>query len=48
MAHRTAEEVKQDLKEGKALLKDDLRERLNALLDKGEVQSVMFTEFVVQ
>lgn len=34
--------------EGKALLKDDLRERVNALLDRGEVKSVMFTEFVVQ
>jgi flagellar basal body-associated protein FliL len=34
--------------EGKALLKDDLRERVNALLDQGQVRSVMFTEFVVQ
>ena len=34
--------------EGKALLKDDLRERVNALLDHGQVRSVMFTEFVVQ
>lgn len=34
--------------EGKALLKDDLRERINALLEKGDVQSVLFTEFVVQ
>jgi len=34
--------------EGKALLKDDLRERLNALLEKGKVKSVLFTEFVVQ
>jgi flagellar FliL protein len=34
--------------EGKALLKDDLRERVNALLEKGRVESVLFTEFVVQ
>jgi flagellar basal body-associated protein FliL len=34
--------------EGKALLKDDLRERVNALITTGEVQSVLFTEFVVQ
>jgi len=34
--------------EGKALLKDDLRDRVNALLDGGEVRSVLFTEFVVQ
>ena len=34
--------------EGKALLKDDLRDRVNALLDDGEVKSVLFTEFVVQ
>ena len=34
--------------EGKALLKDDLRERVNSVLPSGEVQSVLFTEFVVQ
>ena len=34
--------------EGKALLKDDLRERVNAILTRGSVESVMFTEFVVQ
>lgn len=34
--------------EGKALLKDDLREQVNALLPKGRVESVLFTEFVVQ
>jgi flagellar FliL protein len=34
--------------EGKALLKDDLREQVNALLHKGRVESVLFTEFVVQ
>lgn len=34
--------------EGKALLKDDLREQVNALLPKGKVESVLFTEFVVQ
>ena len=34
--------------EGKALLKDDLRERLNGLLESGEIRSVHFTEFVVQ
>jgi len=34
--------------EGKALLKDDLREQVNALLSKGRVESVLFTEFVVQ
>ena len=34
--------------EGKALLKDDLRERVNAVLSKGNVESVLFTEFVVQ
>ncbi len=34
--------------EGKALLKDDLRERVNAVLKTGTVESVLFTEFVVQ
>jgi flagellar FliL protein len=34
--------------EGKALLKDDLRDRINGLLESGEVRSVLFTEFVVQ
>ncbi len=34
--------------EGKALLKDDLRERVNGILEKGRVESVLFTEFVVQ
>ena len=34
--------------EGKALLKDDLRERVNAVLETGRVESVLFTEFVVQ
>lgn len=34
--------------EGKALLKDDLRDRVNALLEAGRVESVLFTEFVVQ
>ncbi len=34
--------------EGKALLKDDLRDRINQLLEVGSVQSVLFTEFVVQ
>ena len=34
--------------EGKALLKDDLRERINGLLSKGKVSSVLFTEFVIQ
>ncbi len=35
--------------EGKALLKDDLRERVNALLEKGgRVEQVLFTDFVVQ
>jgi flagellar FliL protein len=34
--------------EGKALLKEDILERLNDLLDTGSVQSVLFTEFVVQ
>lgn len=34
--------------EGKALLKDDLRDRVNSLLKNGRVESVLFTEFVVQ
>ncbi len=34
--------------EGKALLKDDLRERVNATMKSGRVESVLFTEFVVQ
>ncbi len=34
--------------EGKALLKDDLRERVNGMLDEGKVSSVLFTEFVIQ
>lgn len=34
--------------EGKALLKDDLRERVNSTLKSGRVESVLFTEFVVQ
>ena len=34
--------------EGKALLKDDLRDRLNRVLTGGRVEDVLFTEFVVQ
>jgi len=34
--------------EGKSLLKDDLRERVNGILEEGRVESVLFTEFVVQ
>lgn len=34
--------------EGKALLKDDLRDRVNAILTRGKVESVLFTEFVIQ
>jgi flagellar FliL protein len=34
--------------EGKALLKDDMREQVNQLIGKGQVESVLFTEFVVQ
>lgn len=34
--------------EGKALLKEDILERVNDVLDTGEVRSVLFTEFVVQ
>lgn len=34
--------------EGRALLKDDLRERISHILGEGAVTSVLFTEFVVQ
>ena len=34
--------------EGKALLKDDIRMRVNDLVESGSVKSVLFTEFVVQ
>ncbi len=34
--------------EGKALLKEDMLERVNDLLDSGQVRSILFTEFVVQ
>ncbi|MND04882.1 flagellar basal body-associated protein FliL [compost metagenome] len=34
--------------EGKALLKQDISERISALLTKGKVKAVLFTEFVVQ
>jgi flagellar FliL protein len=34
--------------EGKALLKEDILERVNDLLESGDVKSVLFTEFVVQ
>jgi flagellar basal body-associated protein FliL len=34
--------------EGKALLKHDIQDRLNGLLQGGRVRSVLFTEFVVQ
>lgn len=34
--------------EGKALLKEDILERVNDLLDTGSVRSILFTEFVVQ
>jgi len=34
--------------EGKALLKQDILERVNDLLESGDVESVLFTEFVVQ
>ena len=34
--------------EGKALLKDDLRDRVNHFLTGGRVKSVLITEFVVQ
>lgn len=34
--------------EGKALLKEDILERVNDLLESGEIRSILFTEFVVQ
>lgn len=34
--------------EGKALLKQDIFERVNDVLETGELKSVLFTEFVVQ
>lgn len=34
--------------EGKALLKEDIVERMNDLTERGAVRSVLFTEFVVQ
>jgi flagellar FliL protein len=34
--------------DGKALLKDDLRDRVNQILTAGRVESVLLTEFVVQ
>lgn len=34
--------------EGKALLKQDIYERVNDILETGELKSVLFTEFVVQ
>jgi flagellar FliL protein len=34
--------------EGKALLKEDMLERVNDLLATGNVRSVLFTDFVVQ
>ncbi len=34
--------------EGKALLKDDIGQRINRLLPEGRVESILFTEFVVQ
>ncbi|MFK7898701.1 MAG: flagellar basal body-associated protein FliL [Myxococcota bacterium] len=34
--------------EGKALLKEDILERVNDVLETGDVRSVLFTEFVVQ
>jgi len=34
--------------EGKTLLKQDLQDRLNGLLQRGRIESVLFTEFVVQ
>ena len=34
--------------EGKALLKEDILERINDLVDTGDIRSVLFTEFVVQ
>jgi len=34
--------------EGKALLKEDILERVNGILEVGNVRQVLFTEFVVQ
>ena len=34
--------------EGKALLKQDIRERVENLLEGGSVEAVLFTEFVIQ
>ena len=34
--------------EGKVLLKEDLRDRIDGILTKGSVESVLLTEFVVQ
>ena len=34
--------------EGKALLKEDMLERVNDLLESGQIRSILFTEFVVQ
>lgn len=34
--------------EGKALLKEDILERVNDLVETGKVRSILFTEFVVQ
>lgn len=34
--------------EGKALLKEDILERVNDVLETGKVKSILFTEFVVQ
>lgn len=34
--------------EGKALLKEDILERVNDLIESGSVRSILFTEFVVQ
>ena len=34
--------------EGKVLLKEDLRDRIDGILLKGSVESVLLTEFVVQ
>jgi len=34
--------------EGKALLKEDMLERVNDLMDTGSIRSILFTEFVVQ
>ena len=34
--------------EGKALLKEDILERVNDLMETGSIRSILFTEFVVQ